>query len=103
MFKKLKISFFFRFVSRLFSLSISESRFRRSGLPNRGFRIEGFAEIDFSWKPFVMSFGIDFCCFLEAKEALSGSLGLENRLENERIVMRQILSSGTGGGDQRPI
>ena len=61
-FKMLKIRFF----SGLFPghfLSISESKFRRLGLPNRGFRMEGIAKIDFSWKSFLMNFGIDFYVF----------------------------------------
>ena len=47
-------------------LSISELEFQRLGLPNRGFRIEGIAKIDFSWKSFLMTFGIGFCRFWEA-------------------------------------
>ena len=33
-------------------LLISDSNFRRLGLPNRGFRTEGIAKIDVSWKSF---------------------------------------------------
>ena len=46
--------------------SISESKFRRLGLPNRGFRIAGIAKIDFSWKSFSMNFGIDYYRLLRA-------------------------------------
>ena len=47
-------------------LSISKSKFRRSGFPNRGFRKESIAKIDFSWKSFLIHFTIDLCHFLEA-------------------------------------
>ena len=38
---------------------ISESKFQRSGLPNRRYRMECIAKIDFPWKSFVMISGID--------------------------------------------
>ena len=41
-------------------LAISDSIFRRLGLPNRGVRMEGIATIDFSWKSFLKNVGIDF-------------------------------------------
>ena len=34
--------------------------------PKQGSDMEGIAQIDFWWKPFLMHFGIDFCCFAEA-------------------------------------
>ena len=46
-------------------LSISESKFQCLGLPNRGFRMESVAQIDFSRKLFLMEFGI-VCFLLEA-------------------------------------
>ena len=69
-FKKLKVSFFVELVSRSFCLSISELKFRRLGLPNRGFRMECIANVDFSWKPFLMNFGMGFCRYLEALGAV---------------------------------
>ena len=80
-----KIVFVVRLVSITFLL-ISDSEFPRLGLPKRGFRMEAMAAIDFSWKLFLMNFGMDFVSFF-------GSLGrrfhdlfsLENRLENETI------------------
>ena len=47
-------------------LVISDSIFRRSGLPNRGFRIEVIAKIDFSWKSFSKNFWIVLLCFADA-------------------------------------
>ena len=40
--------------------AIPDSIFRRLGLPNRGFRMEGIAKIDFSWKSFLNNFRILF-------------------------------------------
>ena len=40
---------------------ISEPKFQRLGLPNRGFRIEEIAKLDSSWKSFLMNFLIVFC------------------------------------------
>ena len=34
--------------------------FSMLGLPNRGFRMKGIAQIDCSWKSFLKNFGIDF-------------------------------------------
>ena len=62
----LKFVFFFvGLVSRSF-LSISESKIQRLGLPNRGCRMEGIAKTNFSWKSFLMHFGIDVYRFLIA-------------------------------------
>ena len=47
-------------------LSISESTFRRLGLPYRGFRRESIAKIDFPRKSFFMNFGVDCYRFVEA-------------------------------------
>ena len=44
----------------LIFLAISDSIFRRLGLPNRGFRMEGIAKHDFSWKSFLKNVGVDF-------------------------------------------
>ena len=41
-------------------------KFRRLGLPTRGFRLESIAKVDFSWKSFLMNFGIDLHRFLKA-------------------------------------
>ena len=57
--KCFKNRFLFRLVSMAFLLAISDSDFRRLGLPNRRFRMEGIAKIDFSWKSFSKN-GIDF-------------------------------------------
>ena len=58
--------FCFKFVSMTFFLSISNAKFQRLGLPNQGFRMEGIVKIVFSWKSFLLKFGIDFYRFLEA-------------------------------------
>ena len=56
------------------------------GLPSRGFRIESIAEIEFSWKSFLMKFGVDFLSFFASLGSrLSDFSSLENRLENEGI------------------
>ena len=54
--EKLKTLFVCGLVSRSFVLSISESTFRRLGLPNRGFRKEGIAKNDFSLEFFFYGF-----------------------------------------------
>ena len=41
-------------------LAISDSIVRRLRLPNRGFRNEGIAKIDVSWKSFLENLGIEF-------------------------------------------
>ena len=66
-------------------LLIPDSKFRRLGLPNRCFRTECLAKIDFSWKTCLMTFGIDFNSFLKALEAVFSSLSLEDRFENTTI------------------
>ena len=50
-------------LSAVYFSSISESTFRRLALPNRGFRMEVIAAVDFSWKSFLMNFGMAFDCF----------------------------------------
>ena len=65
-FKKLKMSFFVRACFQVIFLSISASTFQRLGFSNRDFHMESIVEIDFSPTSFLMNFGIDFCCFLEA-------------------------------------
>ena len=58
---------FFGLVSRSFCIDFfSESEFQCLGLPNPGFRMEGIAKIDLSWKSSLMNFGMDFYRFLEA-------------------------------------
>ena len=49
-----------------FFLSISDSIFQRLIFQNRCFRMEGIAQIEFSWKSFLKQFGIKFQCFLDA-------------------------------------
>ena len=46
-------------------LSISGSKFRRLGLPNRRFRRAGVAKNGFSQKSFIMDVGNDFDRFLK--------------------------------------
>ena len=58
--------FCFGLVYRSFVLSISESKFRRLGLPNQGSYMEGIAKVDCSRKSFLMNSGIDLCRLLEA-------------------------------------
>ena len=50
---------FFQTCFQVICLSISDSSFRRLGLPHRRSRMEGIANIDFSWKSFSKNFGID--------------------------------------------
>ena len=66
-------------------LLISESEFRRSGLPNRGFRTECIAKNEFAWISCLMNSGIDLCRFFEALGTVCFWGGLENRLENATI------------------
>ena len=47
-------------------LLISELIFRRLGFPNRRFRKECIAKINFSWKSFLVNFGIEFYSFVAA-------------------------------------
>ena len=76
--------FFWGACFQVIFLSISKSTFQCLGLPNRGFRIEGIAIIDFLWKLFLMNLGIDFYRFLTALGGrFSDFFSLENRLENE--------------------
>ena len=85
-FKKLKMLFFVRARFQVIFLSISESKSRRLGLSNRGFRIECIAKIDVSPKSFLMNLGTDLCCFFGSLGShFSGFLGLENRFEYEHI------------------
>ena len=51
-------------------------KFRHLGLPNRGFRWEGIAKIDVSWKSFLVNLGIDFYRLLEALGAVFLFFGL---------------------------
>ena len=67
--KCLRIVFLLACFQALFLLS-SESTFQRSELPNRGFRMESIATIDFLWKSFLTSFGMDCYRFLEALGAV---------------------------------
>ena len=79
--------FFVGLVSRSVCLSIPDSKFGRSGLPNRGFRIESIAKIDFSWKSRLMNSGIHFCCFLEALGAVFLTfLALKTDLKTEGFL-----------------
>ena len=64
-----KNCFCFRACFQVICLSISDSKFRRLGLLNRGFRMESIAKDDISWKSCLMNFGIDVYCFLEALRA----------------------------------
>ena len=99
----LKTCFFCLVWFQVFFLPISASRFRRLGLPNRGFRMEGIANIDFSWKSFLMNFGIDFYRFLDASGAVFLTFqASKTSLKTERLFMKPIISSpGSGGGDPR--
>ena len=75
------------------------------GLPNRCFRIEGIAQIDFSWKSFLVNFGMHFYRFLKALGTVFlVFLSLENKLENKAIFMKnRISSSGSGDADRAGI
>ena len=68
-------------------LSISELKFQRSGLPNQGFGTEDIAKNNFSRKSFLMNFGVDFCCLLEALGAVFLIFwALKTRLEIKGIL-----------------
>ena len=58
--------FLFVACAQVIRSSISASIFRHAGLPNLRFSIECIAKVDFSWKSFLVNFGIDFYCFLYA-------------------------------------
>ena len=78
-----KIVSFWGLVSRSFSYRFLIRNFRRLGLPNPGFRIEGTAQIDFHGNRFFINLGIDFLLFFGSLgSGFSGFLGLENKLEN---------------------
>ena len=67
-------------------LSIWESKFRRSGLPNRDFLVECIAKFDLSQKSFLMIFGIERLPFFGSLGSrFSGFLGLGKRFENRGI------------------
>ena len=60
----LEFVFFVRACFQVIFLSMSDSNFQCLGLPNRGFRIGPIAKNDFSWKLFLMHFGIGFLVVL---------------------------------------
>ena len=78
------LKLFFQACFQVIFLSISDSRFRRVELPNHGFRIEGIAKNDFSWKSFLMKSRIVFSFFSSIGSRFS-VFSLENRLENTTI------------------
>ena len=87
---------------QVISLSLSASNFRRLGLPNRGFRIEGIAKIDFPGESFSLNFGMDLYCFLEALGVVSLiSIDLRTSLKIKRFL--KILHSRSGGADRGGI
>ena len=57
---RLETSFFVGLVSRLLFSSIFESKFRRLGLLNLGFRMKSIAQTNFSQKVFFMDFVVFF-------------------------------------------
>ena len=65
-----KNRFMFKFISILYLLVISESNFRLLGVPNRGFRMEGIAKIDVSWRSFLKNFWIVLLGFVNALGAV---------------------------------
>ena len=85
-FKRLEMSFFLGLVSRSRFLLISEPKFRRWRLKNRGFREEGIAQIDVSLRSFCMIPGVYFCRYVGSfGSCFSGFWCLENKLEIRRI------------------
>ena len=69
---------------------ISNLIFRCLGLPDRCFRMEGLAKIEFSWKSVSKNFGIDLfvffpCCW----SCFSDFLGLGNKFENETVFSKK--------------
>ena len=93
----------FRFCSMSFCLAISDLIFRRLGLPNRGFRIEGIAKNECSWISFLKNFWIVFLCFVDALGAVFLTFqGLKTSLETKRFLTKsQIHHSGSGEADPR--
>ena len=78
--------FFVRACFRVIFFMISDSKFGRLGLPDRGFRMQGIAKIDFSWKSFLMNFGNRFLLFFDSLgHRFSDFLSLGNRFENKGI------------------
>ena len=82
--------FIFFSLFRSHVLLISNSIFRCLGLPDRCFRMEGLAKIEFSWKSVLKNFGIDLfvffpCCW----SCFSDFLGLGNKFENETVFSKK--------------
>ena len=100
-----KIRFIFRLVSKSFLLSISDLKFRRPGLPNRHFRMESIAKIDFSWKSFLMNSGMDVCRLFDALGAVFLIFeALKTRLKTKRFLVKsRILIIGFGGASRGGI
>ena len=72
-------------------LSISESKFRRTGLPNRGVRFQNIAKNVFSRKSFCNDFVMAFCRFSAALGTVfSNFLGLGNRFGKRGIFVMQL-------------
>ena len=59
----------------------------KEGFLTRAFRMESIATIDFSWKSFVMNFGIEFYCFSDVLGAVVLFLCLETDLNFGSRVM----------------
>ena len=102
---KLEISFLLGRVSRSLFSSISTSTFRRWGLPNRGFRKESIAKIDFPLKSFFYEFRGRFLSFVGALGAVfSCFCCLENNFKIRTIFNEKRISSRrSGGGDLHGI
>ena len=67
---------------------ISECKFRRLRLPNRGFRMESIAKNAFSWTSYLINVGIGVSHFLMALgDRVSDSLGLASRVKIEGFLM----------------
>ena len=93
---EIRNAIFFRACFQVIFLAIFESKFRRLGLPNGGFRIEGIAKkTEIVFNEFRVRFWLFFRCL---GGRFSGFLGPENRLENRRIFGDVTNSKPRGRG-----
>ena len=63
--------------------------------------MEGIAQIDFSWKSFLVNVGLEICRFLEALGVVFLTFtALKTGMKTERFFMKSIISrTGSGEGD----
>ena len=83
-------------------LSISDSNFRRVGLPNHCFRIENIAKFDFSRKSFLVISGMHLYYFCGSLgNILQVSSALKTMLKTKRFLKWKQISSRVSRGASR--